>query len=62
MMTAQKAGDNFNDIKLKPGESAHYTFTFIAPMQKGNFELLFSIRTEPFSGSKNSRIINFTIN
>jgi len=61
MIAVQKAGDNFNSIKLKPGESAHYTFTLIAPMEKGNFELLFSLRTDPFPGSKNSRIINFTV-
>jgi hypothetical protein len=57
----QKAADTFNNISLKPGKSIHYSFAVTAPMQKGNMELLFSLRTEPFPGSKNSRIINFTV-
>jgi hypothetical protein len=61
IINAQEAGQTFNQINLKPGESTHYTFTLIAPLEKGNFDLLFSLRTEPFLGSKNSRIINFTV-
>jgi hypothetical protein len=61
IIDAQKAGENFNAIKLHPGENTHYTFTLIAPLKKGNFDLLFSLRTDPFPGSKNSRIINFTV-
>lgn len=60
-IAVQKAQDTFNNISLKPGESARYQFSITAPMQKGNMELLFSLRTEPFPGSKNSRIINFTV-
>jgi hypothetical protein len=60
-IAVQKAANTFNNISLKPGESAHYKFNITAPMQKGNIELLFSLRTEPFPGSKNSRIINFTV-
>jgi len=61
VVNTQGAGKSFNQINLKPGESAHYTFALTAPMEKGNFDLLFSLRTEPFPGSKNSRIINFTV-
>jgi hypothetical protein len=60
-INAQKAEDGYKNIVLKPGESTHYIFTVIAPLEKGNYDLLFSLRTEPFPGSKNSRIINLTI-
>ncbi len=61
VINTQTAPATFNNINLKPGESTTYNFIFTTPLKKGNFDLLFSIRTEPFSGSKNSRIINFTI-
>jgi len=60
-VNSQQADTTFNAINLKPGESAHYTFTYIAPLKRGKFELLFSLRTDPFLGSKNSRIISFTV-
>ncbi|GAA4092229.1 ArnT family glycosyltransferase [Mucilaginibacter panaciglaebae] len=58
---AQKSGDDFNNIVLKPGESTHYTFNITAP-QKGKYDMIFSIRTDPFKGSKNSRIISLVVN
>ncbi len=58
----QKAKQNFHDIKLQPGDSTHYTFTLTSPLEKGNFDLVFSIRTDPFPGSKNSRIIKLAVN
>ncbi|MDP9048880.1 MAG: hypothetical protein M3N14_12145, partial [Bacteroidota bacterium] len=57
----QQASGTFNQISLKPGETTHYKFTIIAPREKGDTELLFSLRTEPFPGSKNSKMINFTV-
>ena len=61
LLDIQKADSSFNQVNLKTGETAHYTFTVNAPLKKGNFDLLFSLRTDPFPGSKNSRIINFTV-
>jgi len=61
LVSTQKAPDSFNNIKLQPGDSTHYPFTLIAPLQKGNFDVIFSIRTDPFPGSKNSRIIKLTV-
>ncbi|WP_214072278.1 glycosyltransferase family 39 protein [Mucilaginibacter sp. dw_454] len=58
---AQKSGDDFNNISLKPGASTRYTFNITAP-QKGKYDMVFSIRTEPFMGSKNSRIISLVVN
>jgi hypothetical protein len=60
-VTTEEAGPTFNEIKLKPGESRHYNFTVIAPLKPGKYDLLFSIRTEPFPGSKNSRIISYIV-
>lgn len=56
-----EAGDDFHELVLKPGESKHYKFKFAAPQQKGKYTLMFSLITDPFLGSKNSRIINLTI-
>lgn len=58
---AQKSGDDFNNIVLKPGKDTHYTFKFTAP-EKGKYDMIFSIRTEPFEGSKNSRVIRLLVN
>jgi dolichyl-phosphate-mannose-protein mannosyltransferase len=57
----QDSGDDFHHIALQPGQKANYTFKFVAPAQKGKYSLLFSLRTDPFSGSKNSRIISLTV-
>ncbi|MDN5288226.1 MAG: hypothetical protein JWR38_4500 [Mucilaginibacter sp.] len=57
----QKADDNFYRIALQPGQSAHYKFTVTAPNTKGRYDLIFSLRTDPFPGGRNSGIINFTI-
>lgn len=58
---AQKSDDDFNSIILKPGQSTHYTFNIIAP-EKGKYDMIFSIRTEPFKGSQNSRTIKLLVN
>ncbi|TWJ01505.1 dolichyl-phosphate-mannose-protein mannosyltransferase [Mucilaginibacter frigoritolerans] len=62
LVDVQRASDSFNSIKLQPGDSTHYSFTLTSPLKKGVFDLIFSIRTDPFLGSKNSRIIKLTVN
>jgi hypothetical protein len=62
LINLQKAPDNFNNINLQPKDSTHYTFTLNSPLKTGNFDLVFSLRTDPFPGSKNSRIIKLTVN
>jgi hypothetical protein len=57
----READDNFHELVLKPGESKHYKFKFVAPEQRGKYTMIFSLRTDPFLGSKNSRIISLTI-
>ena len=61
IIQVQEAGDDFHQLALNPHESKHYKFKFIAPEKKGDYTLMFSMRTDPFLGSKNSRIINLTI-
>lgn len=58
---AQRADTSFYSIKLQPHQSANYTFTVKTPPQKGHYDLIFSLRTTPFQGGHNSRIINFTV-
>jgi hypothetical protein len=60
VMISQMADTTFNKIALKPGQSTHYNFPIVSPKQKGPYDLLFSLRTDPFPGSKNSRIVKFT--
>ncbi|MFI5160117.1 MAG: ArnT family glycosyltransferase [Sphingobacteriales bacterium] len=61
IISAQDAGDDFHSISIKPGQSTHYKFIFAAPLKKGNYTMLFSLLTDPFTGSKNSRIISLTV-
>ncbi|WP_374951227.1 glycosyltransferase family 39 protein [Mucilaginibacter sp.] len=61
LVDVQQAGDTFNQIALPGGQKARYTFKLTAPAKKGNYLLFFSVRTEPFAGSKNSRLIKFTV-
>lgn len=61
LIYADRAGDDFYRIKLKAGETVNYTFPIKAPMQKGHYDLILSLRTTPFLGGRNSRIINFIV-
>lgn len=61
MIAEQKSDSLFNAISLKPGENTRYTFALKAPVEKGKYDMLFSIGTTPFEGGKNSRIIHLTI-
>jgi hypothetical protein len=61
LINVQKADDSFYSITLKPGESTHYKFTITVPDTKGKYDLIFSLRTEPFLGGRNNKIINFSI-
>lgn len=60
-ISVQQADSSFNSIALQKGQRARYKMTVTAPIQKGTFDLFFSLRTEPFLGSKNSGIIKFTV-
>ncbi|MCR8557924.1 glycosyltransferase family 39 protein [Mucilaginibacter sp. BJC16-A38] len=57
----KEATDTYKKITLQPGESTHYTFPVTSPKEKGIYNLVFSLRTDPFYGSKNSRVIKITV-
>ncbi len=61
LIGVQESGDDFHQLALNPAQSTHYKFTLAGPVQKGKYTLLFSLITDPFAGSKNSRIISLTI-
>lgn len=61
LVHAQKSETSFNKISIAPGKSRPYTFNLVAPMQKGTYQLIFSIKTTPFAGSTNSRTIKLTV-
>ena len=61
MVNGEKADSSFNHISLQPGASALHTFMLKAPVEKGKYDVLFSIRTTPFEGSKNSRVLHLTV-
>ncbi|AMR34353.1 hypothetical protein A0256_24310 [Mucilaginibacter sp. PAMC 26640] len=61
LVALQQADSTFNGIALKKGATATYKMTVTTPPVKGKYYLVFSIRTEPFSGSKNSPLIKFLV-
>ncbi|GAB3924977.1 hypothetical protein GCM10028827_13810 [Mucilaginibacter myungsuensis] len=56
-----RAGDDIGGLTIVPHQTGHYNFKLIAPPVKGKYELIFSIRTNPFPGGRNSRAISFTV-
>lgn len=61
LIEIQPADGSFYNIKLQPGERTTFNFTVKAPAKKGRYDLFFSLRTEPFPGAKNNRLINFIV-
>lgn len=58
---AQRSDSLFNHIRLQPAAGTHYNFKLNAPLQKGRYDLIFSIRTTPFPGSLNSKPIKVIV-
>ncbi|MBW4888388.1 glycosyltransferase family 39 protein [Mucilaginibacter sp. HMF5004] len=56
-----QAPADFNMINIPQKGQAKYAFPVNVPMAKGKYELFFSIRTEPFAGSRNSGMISFVV-
>ena len=52
----------FNKIVIKPKESVTIPVIMRGPARAGEYSLVFSIRTEPFAGSRNSNMIPVNIN
>ncbi|QJD95003.1 glycosyltransferase family 39 protein [Mucilaginibacter robiniae] len=58
---AQLADSAFNQLKIPAHQTATYTLHVNAPPKPGKYDLIFSLRTTPFPGGRNSRIVNFTV-
>jgi general stress protein CsbA len=58
---ATTAITNFNAIRIPAGKTVNYTFPVQMPAKKGKYDLFFSIRTEPFAGSRNSGVMSFEV-
>ncbi|RYE27170.1 MAG: hypothetical protein EOP42_19615, partial [Sphingobacteriaceae bacterium] len=61
MISNQMAEPDFNQLQFKPGEIKSYPFNLKTPLKKGNYNLLFSIKSPPFAGPRSSPVINLTI-
>jgi hypothetical protein len=61
IVLTEKAGNDFNVVKANSTNETTYIFNLKAPDKKGKYDLFFSIRTEPFAGSRNSKIISFEV-
>ncbi|RKR81641.1 dolichyl-phosphate-mannose-protein mannosyltransferase [Mucilaginibacter gracilis] len=57
----QLAGADFNTITISQLHERNYVFHLTAPLVKGKYDLLFSIRTTPFAGSRNSPVISLVV-
>ncbi len=61
MISNQMAEPDFNQLQFKPGETKAYIFNLKTPIQKGNYKLLFSIKSPPFAGPRSSPVINLNL-
>lgn len=61
VISEQTAPSTFNQLKLQPGESNSFPFDLKMPLQKGEYKLLFSVKTQPFSGPRSSQILHLHI-
>lgn len=50
-------GTNLEPIKIEAGQSVLVKARLTAPLVAGKYKLLFSVRTDPFSGARNSSMI-----
>ncbi len=61
LLHAITAQPDFNQITIPAHGQVNYTIKGQGPVAKGRYMLIFSIRTKPFPGGRNSRIVNFTV-
>jgi hypothetical protein len=61
VISSEQADSSFYNISLKPGETASFVFKVTAPAKPGKYELVFSLRTDPFNGGRNSKAIGYTV-
>ncbi len=56
----QPAGADVNRLVIAAHQTGIYRFKLTAPAKPGQYDLIFSVRTAPFPGGRNSRMITFT--
>jgi len=61
IINVQPTDTLFNNIKLNAGQSARLKVACKCPAEKGDYSLFFSIRTDPFTGSRNSRQVKLKV-
>ena len=54
----KSSNSGFEKLRILPNKFAEITALVHAPLQTGNYKLIFSIRTEPFAGARNSNMIS----
>ncbi|MGB4773667.1 MAG: glycosyltransferase family 39 protein [Daejeonella sp.] len=52
---------DYEQLRIPSLKQAEFSANLQAPAIAGKYKLIFSIRTEPFSGSRNSKMINFEV-
>ncbi|MGV8880020.1 MAG: ArnT family glycosyltransferase [Sphingobacteriaceae bacterium] len=57
----QIANTDFKKIRINPGEQVIYPMTVFAPQKEGKYDLVFSIQTDPFPGSRNNRFVKLNV-
>lgn len=58
----QSIKENLNNIKLIAHESKKVSINIKAPTKTGNYKLFLSIKTNPFVGTRNSKMISLNVN
>lgn len=54
--------ENINQISLKAKESKNITIKIKAPSKTGDYKLFLSIKTAPFAGTRNSKMMSLKVN
>lgn len=54
--------ENLNQISLKAKESKNITIKIKAPSKTGDYKLFLSVRTAPFAGTRNSKMMSLKVN
>lgn len=58
----QQITENLNQISLKAKESKNITIKIKAPSKTGDYKLFLSIKTAPFAGTRNSKMMSMKVN
>jgi hypothetical protein len=54
-------GERFHEFTISSKKEVNITANIKAPSESGKYKLIFSIRTDPFPGTRNSRMISINV-